>query len=166
MADDKMEGPGSSTRPVTAFVWARMTPRRALPSQILSIQTCNFAEKTIYSRKWTRDRPWRTTRKFALKKKSTSKGENCCYNAIAVAWEFQQNPMDNLMNLHFFCINKMGFECSLLRPKHTNIPTKRFGLFNPPSLLPEHLLTRQLWVATFSLSLHFPNLPSFARCRQ
>ena len=31
-----------------------------------------------------------------LKKKiPTSKGDNCCYNAIAVAWEFQQNPMDN-----------------------------------------------------------------------
>ena len=88
MADARMEGPGSSTRPVTAFVWARMTPRRTLSSQTLSIQTRNFAEKTIYSRK------------FALKEKiSTSKGENCCYNAIAF----------DLINLHFFLHQQNGF---------------------------------------------------------
>ena len=83
--------------------------------------------------------------------------------------------MHNLINLPFFCIrakwvlnavyflqNAFCFLFSVAYLSSAATSTKRFGLFNPPSLLPEHLSTRQLFVATFSLSLHFPNFPSFA----
>ena len=69
--------------------------------------------------------------------------------------------MHNLINLPFFCIrakwvlnavyflqNAFCFLFSVAYLSSAATSTKRFGLFNPPSLLREHLLTRPY------LSLH------------
>ena len=47
MADDRMDDPGSSTRPVTAFVWARMTPLFACSNPPVSESIVGMSKSTI-----------------------------------------------------------------------------------------------------------------------